>query len=153
MDLASSAHALDALPGNRLYQQRFLRTLLAKARQKAQRFPDQLSATVLMQVKTLRDFDEVYTAPLHGFRSADDYWARASAAPLLPRLAVPALLINARNDPLLAAPSFPEALARASAQLHLEMPEHGGHVAFLDHRLQPWHAQRAVAFLNAQALG
>jgi predicted alpha/beta-fold hydrolase len=155
VDLASSARRLDELPANRFYQQRFLRTLVAKTLAKARRFPELgarlAGADGVRAVRTIRAFDERITAPVHGFADAADYYARASALPLLGGLSVPALLLSARNDPLLDAPSFPEALARTSARLHLEIPDHGGHVGFLDWRRgrQPWHERRVRAFVGA----
>jgi predicted alpha/beta-fold hydrolase len=149
VDLASSAKALDQRPGNRLYQQRFLKTLRQKMREKAERFPDRVDRSKLSRIHSIRDFDEYYTAPLHGFRDAEDYWRRASAGPLLSELAVPSLLLNARNDPLLAEASFPTHLAQTHLRLHLEAPDRGGHVAFLDPYLRPWYESRVCAFLEA----
>lgn len=146
VDLASSAVALDERPANRLYQRRFLRSLLAKAQAKARRFPQAVGR--LDGIRTIRDFDERFTAPLHGFRDADDYYVRASARPHLAALSVPALLLNALDDPLLASPSFPRDLAAVSPHLHLETPEHGGHVGFLDGRLRRWHEGRVLEFLE-----
>jgi len=154
IDLASSARRLDEVPGNRLYQRRFLRTLVAKTLAKARQFPelgDRLAGRDGVDaVRTIREFDERITAPIHGFADAAEYWARSSARPLLSRVAVPALLLNARNDPLLDAPSFPEEVARSSPFLHLECPARGGHVGFLDLRRgrQPWHEKRVRAFLE-----
>lgn len=154
VDLASSARRLDEVRGNRIYQKRFLKTLIAKTLEKSQRFPELgvrlAGADGVAAVRTIREFDERITAPIHGFAGADDYYARASAAPLLGRLTVPALLLNARNDPLLEAASFPEATAGASEWLHLEATAYGGHVGFLDLRRgrRPWHERRVVEFLN-----
>lgn len=154
VDLASSSRRLDEVAANRFYQRRFLRTLVAKTLAKARRFPELgerlAGADGVPAVRTIREFDERITAPVHGFASAADYYERASALPLLGRLTVRALLLSARNDPLLAAPSFPEELARSSARLHLEIPDHGGHVGFLDWRggRQPWHERRVRAFLE-----
>lgn len=154
VDLASSARRLDEVPGNGFYQRRFLRTLIAKTLAKARRFPElgeRLAGTDgVGAVRTISEFDERITAPVHGFASAADYWARSSARPLLPRIRVPALLLSARNDPLLDAPSFPEEMAAPSPLLHLETPDHGGHVGFLDprHSRQPWHERRVVEFLE-----
>lgn len=146
VDLASSADALDERPANRLYQRRFLRSLLAKAQAKARRFPQVIGN--LAGIRTIREFDERFTAPLHGFRDAADYYARASARPHLAAIPVPALLLNALDDPLLAPPSFPHELAGASPQMYLETPEHGGHVGFLDGRLHRWYEQRVLGFLE-----
>ncbi len=148
VDLASSARALDERPDNRLYLRRFLATLVAKTEAKARRFPGRIDAAGLRRLTTIREFDERVTAPLHGFRDAEDYWARASARPHLPAITVPVLQLSARNDPLLAPPSFPAELAQASARYHLELPAHGGHVAFLNARLRPWYPQRLAAWLS-----
>lgn len=146
VDLASSADALDDRPANRLYQRRFLRSLLAKAQAKARRFPGGVGR--LDGIRTIREFDERFTAPLHGFRDAADYYARASARPHLAAIGVPTLLLNALDDPLLAPPSFPHALAVATPFLHLETPGHGGHVGFLNGRLRRWHEPRVLGFLE-----
>jgi predicted alpha/beta-fold hydrolase len=151
VDLASSAGALDDQPANRLYQQRFLRSLRVKAQAKARRFPQVVGR--LDGIRTIREFDERFTAPLHGFRDATDYYARASARPHLAAIGVPALLLNALDDPLLAAPSFPRELAAGHAHLHLETPGHGGHVGFLDARLRRWHERRVLGFLESGGRG
>lgn len=153
VDLASSAEALDNRSGNRIYLKRFLQTLINKTALKARQFPSDILTDGIHAIQTIRDFDDRYTAPLHGFRDADDYWARASSLPHLAKIRVPSLLLSARNDPLLAEPSFPEALALASDLFHLEAPPEGGHVGFIDfaHGLQPWHERRVVQFLNDHA--
>ena len=154
VDLASSAYVLDADPKNRLYLQRFLRTMKAKTLLKARRFPELRERLAghdgVAAVQTIREFDQRITAPVHGFADAADYWARASSLPHLAQIQVPALLLNARNDPLLAAPSFPEVLAQNSALFHLEAPANGGHVGFLDFNagMQPWHERRVKSFLD-----
>lgn len=159
IDLASSARVLDEDPGNRLYLRRFLKSLKDKTLAKARRFPELRKRLAgrdgVDSVTTIREFDERITAPLHGFQDADDYWSRASSLPWLPRIALPCLLLSARNDPLLAPPSFPEAVAAQSPHLHLEQPEQGGHVGFIDFQagLQPWSERRIAAFLNEHVSG
>lgn len=148
VDLASSAKALDDRQGNRLYLRRFLKTLTAKMQAKSALFPGQLNVEGVQAIQTIREFDDRFTAPMHGFVDADDYWKRASSLPHLPAIRVPALLLNAQDDPLLAAPSFPAELASTSPHLHLESPAHGGHVGFLDACLRPWHERRIVEFLS-----
>lgn len=149
VDLASSARALDDRHGNLIYLKRFLNTLIVKMEGKARLFPDKVDVTGIRSLRTIREFDDRFTAPLHGFLDAEDYWARASSLPHLPRLSVPALLLNAQNDPLLDTPSFPRELAASSPYLHLETPDYGGHVGFLDHRLRGWHERRVVEFIGA----
>lgn len=150
VDLASSARALDQRPGNRIYLQRFLKSLTAKVEAKALQFPGQFAVERLQQVRGFQDFDDWFTAPMHGFRDAEDYWARSSARAYLPGITVPALLLNARNDPFLTEASFPEQEARRSAWFHLEAPASGGHVGFVDFRkgLTTWAERRTLAFLE-----
>ena len=123
---------------------------VVKIEQKARRFPDELDVTGLRSIRSLRAFDDRYTVPLHGFRDAADYWAQASSRQYLPRIAVPTLLLNARNDPFLTPESFPTAEAQNNPALFLEAPESGGHVGFLDCAggLKPWFEQRVAEFLG-----
>lgn len=153
VDLASSARALDHRRSNRLYLHRFLKTLKAKAAAKAQQFPGIMDPVRLARIRTIRDFDEHVTAPLHGFAGADDYWARASSLPHLTNIRLPTLLLNALNDPLLDRPSFPIVAALENPDFHLETPAHGGHVGFPDFRpsWQPWHERRALEFLAGRS--
>lgn len=149
VDLASSAQVLDARPGNRVYLKRFLNTLRVKMEAKSRLFPDKLDVRGIRAIHAIKDFDDRFTAPMHGFRDADDYWARASALPHLKKIRVPFLLLNALNDPLLTTPSFPQEMAVHSDLFHLETPDYGGHVGFLDHRLRGWHERRAADFIGA----
>ena len=149
VDLASSARVLDEHRDNRIYLKRFLNTLIVKMEVKARRFPQSLDIKGIRAIRTIKEFDDRFTAPLHGFRDADDYWTRASSLPYLAKIQVPALLLNALNDPLLTTPSFPQDLAFHSPLLHLETPSEGGHVGFLDFRLRSWHEQRVIQFIGA----
>lgn len=150
VDLTSSARALDQLPSNRLYLHRFLTSLIAKVEAKASRFPAELDTAGIRRIRSFAEFDGRYTAPLHGFLSAEDYWTRASSRPHLSRITVPALLLSALDDPFLPPECFPEPEAEASAHFHLEAPAHGGHVGFLDFRngIQPWSERRILEFLS-----
>ncbi len=117
---------------------------------KAPRFPEQLGVAGAGTIRTFAQFDGRYTAPLHGFRYAEDYWARSSARQFLPRITVPTLLLNALYDPFLAPECFPFPEARSNPALFLETPKFGGHAGFLDfvHGLQPWSERRVVEFLD-----
>lgn len=112
-----------------IYTPVFMRTLLPKALAKWQQAPGLFDRQRLQRARTLHDFDDVFTAPVHGFRDADDYWRRASAKPLLKQVAVPLLLLNARNDPFVPAHSLPRP-DEVSATVQLWQPPHGGHVGF-----------------------
>ncbi len=130
VDLLGCADALER-PGNVIYRWRFLRQLRAKVEAKAAQFPDRISTAAFAHIRSLRDFDEHYTAPIHGFASATDYYTRVSSLPLLPSLTVPTLLLNAANDPFLSASCYPEAVAARHAALTLRTPKYGGHVGFV----------------------
>ncbi len=151
LDLAASGGALDRGVNRRTYTRFFLATLKAKAF--AKRTLDQLpvDARRLARVRTLHEYDDLVTAPLHGFRDADDYWARASSAPWLARVRVPTLLLNARNDPFLPAPALERAARAASDAVVLEFPEVGGHAGFLDGPFpgrHGWMPRRVLDFLS-----
>ena len=151
VDLAASARRLDRQRGNRVYLRRFLKSLVAKVEAKARVFPGEIDTAGIRRIRSFQEFDDRYTARLHGFRDAADYWAKASAKPFLPGIDVPTLLLNARDDPFLAPECFPTAEAEASACFFLEAPGHGGHVAFVDslRRGGPnWLERRTVAFLQ-----
>jgi predicted alpha/beta-fold hydrolase len=115
---------------NRVYSRHFLSTLRPKGLAMAKRFPGVLDPVRLRRVKSMYDFDEVVTAPLHGFAGADDYWRRASSRPWLSKIAIPTLILNARNDPFVPAASLPSR-GEVSSMVLLEQPEHGGHAGFL----------------------
>jgi len=115
---------------NRVYTWHFLATLKPKAHDIARRFPGSLDVRRIARVRTMWDFDDVVTAPLHGFAGADDYWTRASSKPWLADVALPTLVINARNDPFVPAASLP-GRGDVAAAVVLEQPAHGGHVGFM----------------------
>jgi uncharacterized protein len=98
--LAASSQHLEGLR-NRIYMRRFLQSLSGKIRQKMHLFPGQVEDKGLDAMRTFREFDGAYTAPMHGFASAEEYWEKASCGPVLSDIAVPTLLVNARNDPFL----------------------------------------------------
>lgn len=129
LDLAAAGNALDRGFNRLVYTARFLATLKRKALDKAQRFPGVLDARAIAAATTFREFDTLVTARLHGFRDAADYWFRVSSKPLLKSIAVPTLVINAKNDPFLPSWALPT-LDDVSSAVLLEQPETGGHVAF-----------------------
>ncbi|MEO0446182.1 MAG: alpha/beta fold hydrolase [Verrucomicrobiota bacterium] len=146
-DLASSSIRLAAWE-NRIYMKHFLRSLRAKVREKAVRFPGTLDLTGIEQMRSFEEFDDRFTAPLHGFRDARDYWEKASSRPFLSQISIPALLVNARDDPFLTEACFPEKEARESDTFFLELPRSGGHVGFLSWGREYWSERRAVEFLG-----
>lgn len=148
-DLKSSAHKL-ARPVNTLYMKRFLRTLRQKVREKKQLFSGQIDDDNFDSIKTFIDFDNRYTAPIHGFKDAYDYFARCSSRQFLREIRVPALLVNAQNDPFLDEPSFPFEEAESSPYLFFEAPTSGGHTGFitLGNGGEYWSETRALSFLE-----
>jgi predicted alpha/beta-fold hydrolase len=115
---------------NMIYTRAFLRTLKRKSLAKLEHHPGIYDDDRVRRARTLREFDDVVTAPLHGFRDTDDYWTRASGKPWLARIAVRTLLLNARNDPFLPAAVLP-ATDEVSPAVTLEYPRDGGHVGFV----------------------
>ena len=129
VDLAASGHAIGRGFNRLVYTRMFLRTMVPKALKKLQQHPGLFDGARLKQARNLYEFDNLFTAPLHGFRNTEDYWARASAKPQLRRIRIPALLLNARNDPFVPASSLPRA-QDAGSHVQLWQPSHGGHVGF-----------------------
>jgi predicted alpha/beta-fold hydrolase len=148
-DLACSSHELSSR-ANRIYMERFLRVMRAKVRMKDRMFPGQLDLTGLDRIRNFREFDDRFTAPLHGFRDAEDYWARNSCRQFLTNIAVPTLLVNAVNDPFLGPGCYPREEAEASEHFHFEAPPTGGHVGFptIGNGGEYWSETRAVDFLE-----
>jgi predicted alpha/beta-fold hydrolase len=126
LDLAAGGAALSS-GFNRLYTRMFLETLKPKALAKLARFPGLFDRAALLASNDLYSFDNVVTAPLHGYRDTEDYWHRASARHVLHEITVPTLVLNARNDPFLPGRHLPQT---ASPAVTLEYPETGGHVGF-----------------------
>jgi uncharacterized protein len=153
VDVPSSAAALDRRWSNRLYLNRFIRSLLTKVEKKALSFPDQYDLRGSRSIRTFRQFDDRYTAPIHGFRDAADYWRQSSSLQYLRGINVPTLLLNARDDPFLTPECFPYSDAQQNAYLFLETPESGGHVGFIDlvNGLERWCERRVVEFLATVA--
>ena len=150
-DLAGSAEQL-AQPSNRVYMRRFMRELRTKMREKHRLFPDRINLEGIERMRTFREFDDQFTAPLHGFRDAADYWYQCSSQRFLGDIRVPALIVNAADDPFLSSDSYPVEPVRANHRLSLEIPEHGGHVGFVSRNADGfyWSEQRAMAYLSAQ---
>ena len=129
LDLAASGKAIGQGFNRQVYTRMFLRSMKPKALAKLKQHPGLFDAQALMAAQDLYAFDNIFTAPLHGFRDTEDYWKRASAKAHLAAVRVPALLINARNDPFIPADSLPAA-HEVGQYVHLWQPEHGGHVGF-----------------------
>ncbi|NMM26444.1 MAG: alpha/beta fold hydrolase [Glaciimonas sp.] len=150
LDLAQGGAALSH-GINRLYTRMFLKTMKAKSLRKLQQFPGLFDRDKMLQARNLYDFDNIVTAPLHGYRDADDYWNRASATHVLGDITLPTLVLNARNDPFLPARHLPQ---HAAAAVTLDYPEQGGHIGFATGALPgnlDWLPQKMLGFLDATA--
>jgi predicted alpha/beta-fold hydrolase len=129
LDLAAAGQALGRGFNRAVYTRMFLRSMKPRALARLQLHPGLFDRQALLAARDLYEYDNVFTAPLHGFRDTDDYWARASAKPHLARIRVPALVLNAANDPFVPARSLPT-LREVGKMVTLWQPAHGGHVGF-----------------------
>ena len=140
LDLAAGSVAIGRGFNRLAYTTMFLRTMKPKALEKLKQHPGLFDARKLAAARDLYEFDDIFTAPLHGFANADDYYARASAKPHLHRIRIPALVLNARNDPFVPAASLPSK-QEVGPCVTLWQPREGGHVGFPDGHL-PGHVRR-----------
>ncbi len=129
IDLAAGGHAIGRGFNRWVYGRMFLDTMRPKALRKLAQHPGLFSREKMLAARNLYEFDNIFTAPLHGFENTDDYWGRASAKPHLGAIAIPALVLNARNDPFVPAWSLPRE-NEVSGSVQLWQPKHGGHVGF-----------------------
>ncbi|OUS35968.1 alpha/beta hydrolase [Oleispira antarctica] len=152
-DLSASARRL-AERKNKIFMWRFLKDLRVKVEAKALDFPEQVSAEGYEEIKTFQHFDDRYTAPIHGFDDADDYWTQSSCKTVLTDIRIPALLVNAKNDPFLPAECFPYDEAMQSEWFSLEVPSSGGHVGFIEFNSDQsyWMEKRAIDFVERLVL-
>ncbi len=152
LDLAQGGAALSS-GFNMVYTRSFLQTLKPKCLKKLDQFPKLFERERMLAAKNLYEFDNIVTAPLHGYRDTEDYWDRASAKHVLPDITVPSLVLNARNDPFLPGIYLPQ---HASNAVTLDYPASGGHVGFAT-GLPPgridWLPQRIIGFLQGHQDG
>lgn len=116
--------------GRHIYTRHFLRSIMPKIQAKDTQFPHCINGKQIQQARTLQDFDNAYTAPIHGYKNALDYWTKASSKPHLKQILVPTLILNSLNDPFIPKHSLPEA-TDCSNHIRLHYPHHGGHVGFV----------------------
>jgi len=150
LDLAAGGAAIGRGFNRLVYTRMFLSTMKPKALAKLAQHPGLFDREKLLAARDLYAFDDVFTAPLHGFRSTDDYWSRGSAKPHLHQIRIPALVVNAVNDPFVPAASLPRQ-GEVGSHVTLWQPAHGGHVGF-PLGAPPGHVrampERVVAWLN-----
>ncbi len=148
VDLKDSSFELEKRH-NAIYMKRFIRSLGEKLVVKARRYPEKISLEDFGSIRNFRQFDDRYTAPIHGFRDAEEYWAKNSSKQFLRDITIPTLLINALDDPFLGKGSFPYAEAEANTHFHLETPATGGHVGFVTFSGKHyWSERRAFQFIR-----
>ncbi|NIG57427.1 YheT family hydrolase [Chitinophaga sp. Cy-1792] len=145
-DLTSSSVEL-AKSHNRVYMSRFIRNLGDKLSQKQARFPRELDMSGYDKIRSFREFDDRYTAPIHGFKDALQYWYVSSSVRYLDKVSIPTLLINAADDPFLSKECYPYEIAEHHPYFHMEVPEKGGHVGFVNFGVDYyWSERRALVF-------
>ena len=147
LDIFDSVKELSR-PSRRFYMNRFLKKLHQKMKAKQEMFPDNplVNTDDFKQIKNFTDFDDRYTAPLHGYSSAHDFYTRASVKPLLSRLQVPVLIVQAVNDPFLGVECYNTGKNK-NPNIHLQITPKGGHVGFMESgQLYTWAEKKALDF-------
>jgi predicted alpha/beta-fold hydrolase len=147
LDLAAGCDQLSKAE-NFLYSYRFISKLKQKARLKHRQFPDLIKIEGMEKIKDLRSFDDRFTAPLHGFKDASDYYEKCSSIGYLDEISVPTLIVNAKNDPFLPEQCYPTLSLSKHSYITFEAPDHGGHVGFsqINKSNTYWSEQRAIDF-------
>ena len=135
---------------NRIYMKRFLKMLHQKIKAKMLLMPDAINDANFHRIKNFKDFDDRYTAPIHGFKDAEDYWRKCSSKQFIRSITIPTLIVNAQNDPFLANGCYPVKKKKKNNLVALEIPEQGGHVGFVEFNQQNlyWSEKRALHFLD-----
>jgi len=154
-DLAAGTRQLERTPMGRLYTRYFLRSLLGKAEAKREILTPRVDMARLVEARTLRQFDDLLTAPLHGFASAWDYYRKSSSGPVLPAIRTPTLVLHARDDPFLPEEAIPARALQENPWIQSVISERGGHVGFIGgdapRSLHFWAEAEAATYL-ARAL-
>ncbi|UZR92514.1 YheT family hydrolase [Chondrinema litorale] len=144
-DLSKAENAL-----SKVYAHWFLKSLIPKTKEKLKTFPDNILGSTMPKLRSVRDFDDYFTAPVHGFKNVDDYYEKCSAISFVSGIRIPTLLISALDDPFLAPECFPFEEARNSDYFFLKSPKRGGHVAFAQFKASSyWAEEEAANFLAA----
>ena len=133
---------------NILFHDRFKRYLVERLKLKQKQYPDKLKIEDINSIKTLNDFDNIYTSKAHGFIDAQDYYEKSSSLQFLNNIKTPTLIINALNDSFLSPECYPVKEAKTNSNLHLEMPNYGGHVGFVKLNKFYYNETRALDFIT-----
>jgi len=150
LDLNSSCGKLMETQ-NMLYEERFLRALKRKVRTKAKNMPGRINTFNLKIISSIYEFDDLYTAPIHGFRNAEHYYRECSSINFLDTIQIPTLIVNAQNDPILSLECFPYDMLEDHPNVFLQTPRQGGHCGFKPGNGTEvyWSEKRASEFVNA----
>lgn len=136
-------------PKNIFYAKRFKKHLLEKLKWKQKHFPHLISNEDVQKIKTLKDFDDIYTSRAHGFKDALDYYDKSSSLQFLSNIKLPTYILNAKNDTFLSEECFPVKESENNRYLHLEIPKYGGHVGFYDKDNFYYNEKRAIEFIKS----
>ncbi|MFY0625388.1 MAG: alpha/beta fold hydrolase [Reichenbachiella sp.] len=149
LDLGSTSNEI-AKPHNFLYSSRFLKSLKLKIQRKIKIFPEEFDMNQIRSLKSIYDFDDKVTAPLHGFECADDYYEKCSSINFIRKIKIPVLVVNALNDPFLSKSCFDATNFNSSENVYFEMPKFGGHVGFSTYGNGSfyWSEDRALEFIS-----
>ncbi|NNF01818.1 MAG: alpha/beta hydrolase, partial [Bacteroidia bacterium] len=147
-DLGACSKELEK-PSNFIYQRRFLKLLGEKIVIKEQQFPEHISSHKYNQLKTLREFDDRYTAPFFGFKDATDYYEQCSSERYIPSIKIKTLIVTAYNDPFMPDECYPIGICKGHSYVDIEIPEEGGHVGFFQHGNAYWSEKRALEFIES----
>ncbi len=155
IEIGECTRALER-PANAVYQWNFVRDLKRRMRRKSRWQPGRFNLSKLKAIKTVRQFDETYTAPYFGFRSAEDYYHRASAMRVIDRVRVPTLIITAEDDPFVPSAPFHDPKVTGNPHIELRISAHGGHCGFVEEKTAGndgyWAEDQIVEFLSRQSL-
>lgn len=133
---------------NSIYARYFLKSLRKKIKEKAAMFPNEISENKWKEIKSLLDFDMVYTSKAHGFKDAYDYYRKNSSLQFLPDIKIPVLILNAQNDSFLSQACLPYKFAENHKYIYLETPKYGGHVGFFDKNNLYYNEKRTLDFIK-----
>ena len=147
-DLKGSANLLNS-PKSTFYKKRFLKALSVKMKIKAERYPHLIDFENINRIERWQDFDDYFTAPLNGYKDAEEFYYQGSAENFMEGIAIPTLLVNAKNDPILSLNCFPFERCEKHKKVYFEAPDRGGHVGFSARRKKfAWSEYRALEFVS-----
>lgn len=150
-DLSGSSSEL-LKPRNLLYSINFQNTLIQKIKYKQKHFPDKIELARIKSIRNLKEYDDVYTSKTFGFKDAEDYYEKCSCKPFMKNITLPTLMINAKNDSFLSESCYPISEAENNPCIHLEIPEFGGHVGFVDENNVYYTEKRSLEFIRSLQL-